>query len=549
MDPATFAWIGVVVAASAIGPALPSIRVQSRGTLGAVIALAAAGVVAIAAAALVPHWSTAASVAAVAGGAVVLVSDLLGGAGRPAETPLRVATIAGRFVAAAIGLGLLAAALVHLVVDGAGVAVVGGALGVGAASAAMAMRLALPADPAPRHFLPELTALSALAATSGSWFALGDVAVWPLITVTVGVAVAAGSSFVAIGSDPVRTVTWRGWITSAGVGVGGVLVAALIPPSGVRHPIGLGLAVMAGAGAAVVVGELVRLYTTDRWRPAKRVAARARHGAAIVITTGSGDAARATGWLLAGVAAAAVMADRFGRLADEHDFALVLAVSAMTACLAALAAGMELAVISDGTVPPGADASTADLDASADLIAAGSAAGTVGRGTTTVVAALSALILLLIGLRRAALDPVGAWAAVGALTGVAAVWYATGWLSTIVEPDGGSPRRGWYAAAAVLAAPVAAVTVSPAAGLGAVAGAVVTGGALAFWGVIASGSWENVRRLIEAGAYGGSGSRAHRAIVAADAVGARWRAVIVPGLVSVMVAVAALVALFITAPA
>ncbi len=152
-------------------------------------------------------------------------------------------------------------------------------------------------------------------------------------------------------------------------------------------------------------------------------------------------------------------------------------------------------------------------------------------------------------MRRAALDPVGAWAAVGALTGVAAVWYASGWLSTTAEADAGSPRRGVYAAAAVLVAPVAAVTVSPAAGLGAVAGAVVCGGALAFWGSVAAGSWENVRRLIEAGAYGGLGSRAHRAVVAADTIGARWRAVIVPGLVGIVVAVAALVALFVTPPA
>ncbi len=548
MDPATWAWIGVVVAAGAVGPVIPTIRVPRRVAVIGLVTLASVAAVAASGAALVPQWSLAASAATLAGGLVVLLSGSLGISRQPWRAPLRAATHAGRLVAAASGLGLLAAAVTRLIADGADLALVGGALGAGAAAAAMAMGLGVTPNSEPRSFLPELTALAVLAATSGAWFAAGDAAAWPLITVTIGVAAAVAASAVSIGSDAARTVMWRGWITAALVGAGGPLIAALIPPSGVRHPIGLGLAITAGAGAVVVVGELVRLYTTDRWRPAKRVAARARTGAAAVITTGSADAARATGWLLAGVAAAGVAADRFGRLADQHDLALVLAVSAMTACLASLATGLELALIADRTLPPAADAPIADHDAAADLIAAASAVGTVGRGTTTLVGALSGLTLLLIGLRRAALDPVGAWAAVGALLGVAAVWYGAGWLSTTAESDAVSPRRGVYATAAVLAAPVVAVTVSPAAGLGAVAGAVVCGGALAFWGGVAAGSWENVRRLIEAGAYGGVGSRAHRAVVAADTVGSRWRGVIVPGLVAVVVAVASLVALFTTAP-
>jgi K(+)-stimulated pyrophosphate-energized sodium pump len=441
-----------------------------------------------------------------------------------------------------------AAALIRLVGGDASPAVAGGALGAGAAAAAMAMRLATVPDPEPHPFRPELTALTMFAATSGAWFGAGEAAVWPTITVTVGVAAAAAVSPLVVRSDPTHSLLWRGWIVAAVVAVSGPVAAVVSPPEGVRHPIGLGLAVTAGAVGAVVVGELIRLYTSDRWRPAKRVAARARTGAAAVITTGLADAARATGWLLAGVAAVGVAADRFGRLADEHDLALVLAVAAMTACLAAMAVGLEVSAIAEGADSPEDDASPEDQAAAADLLAAGSVVGALGRGTVTLVGSLSALTLLLIGLRRAALDPAGGWAAVGGLAGVAAIWYATGWLSTTADGDTASPRRGGYAAAAALAAAVAAALVSPAAGLGAVAGAVVSGGALAFWGGVAAGSWQNVRRLIEAGAYGGVGSRAHRAVVAADAVGSRWRGVIVPGLISALLSLAALVALFSAPP-
>ena len=48
-----------------------------------------------------------------------------------------------------------------------------------------------------------------------------------------------------------------------------------------------------------------------------------------------------------------------------------------------------------------------------------------------------------------------------------------------------------------------------------------------------------MRRLVETGAYGGRGSRAHRAVVAADSLGERWREAVVPTLTSLLLLAAA----------
>ena len=539
MDPTTWAWIGVVVAVGAIATAVAYAGLPSRTLISVAVALAAGAMVAVAGTVFIDAWSVRATLAAISGSLAALGSEMLGS--RDPLEAREVAVVSGRITAAAAGVGLLITAVVRILFDDeVDLAIVTAALGAGVSAAALTMRVALTDEVRPG--LPELTALATLAAGSGTLLTIGPAAIWPLAMIALGVGAAALATFVPVAADAVRTVIVRGWFTAVVVGSGGVIVASVAPPAGVRHAIGLGTAIAIGAGTVVIVGELIRLYTTDRWRPAKRVASRARSGPAAVITSGFGDAARATGWLLLGMAVAAVAADRSGRLSDQPDLALALAGAGAVAALAALAAGEVMAVLAERVPIPGDRASVMALDASAQLVAAGSMLGPVGRATTAVGASAMALVLLLVGVRRLEPGEIGAWAGLGALLGTAAVWYAAGWL--LADSDAASSRRGMYAAAVAIATPVAAVIVSPAAGLGLLAGVVGCGGGLAFWGVAASGSWENVRRLIEAGAYGGVGSRAHRAVVAADVIGARWRTIAVPGLLSTLVAAAALMALF-----
>ena len=61
--------------------------------------------------------------------------------------------------------------------------------------------------------------------------------------------------------------------------------------------------------------------------------------------------------------------------------------------------------------------------------------------------------------------------------------------------------------------------IGPAALGGMLAGATVTGVLLALMMANAGGAWDNAKKYIESGAYGGRGSEAHKAAVVGDTVG------------------------------
>jgi K(+)-stimulated pyrophosphate-energized sodium pump len=54
---------------------------------------------------------------------------------------------------------------------------------------------------------------------------------------------------------------------------------------------------------------------------------------------------------------------------------------------------------------------------------------------------------------------------------------------------------------------------------GLLAGALVTGFLLAIFMANAGGAWDNAKKFIESGAYGGKGSDSHKAAVIGDTVG------------------------------
>jgi K(+)-stimulated pyrophosphate-energized sodium pump len=54
---------------------------------------------------------------------------------------------------------------------------------------------------------------------------------------------------------------------------------------------------------------------------------------------------------------------------------------------------------------------------------------------------------------------------------------------------------------------------------GFLAGALVTGFLLAIFMANAGGAWDNAKKFIESGAYGGKGSESHKAAVIGDTVG------------------------------
>jgi K(+)-stimulated pyrophosphate-energized sodium pump len=73
--------------------------------------------------------------------------------------------------------------------------------------------------------------------------------------------------------------------------------------------------------------------------------------------------------------------------------------------------------------------------------------------------------------------------------------------------------------AAVLAPPVVGLLLGKAALGGFLAGATLIGVFLALMMANAGGAWDNAKKLIEAGKFGGKGSEAHKAAVVGDTVG------------------------------
>lgn len=576
MHPASWAWVALVVAACGVAPAMPR---RLGPVLGITRAIAAASFAALVLAAVggfvVDGWWPAAAVAAWSG-ALLVVLAAAGTAARTATGfgdhlgPLlvRFASVTDTAVAAGALAALAAAHLVivewvevvqpvaTLAAFGAGVAVAFAVLvtfDVGRA-AELPRRGAVGALLAP---VALATIASTIVAESGAATAWSSV---PLAVLTVGVAAAVAAGLIRRG-DPAAVVRRRGHLVSGLVGVGGFVVAWVERPAdaGLESVGGVGAAIAVGAALAIALAMVGHLFTSDHWRPGKRIAARSRSGAAVVITTGLGDAARAGAIVIGLLAAGMFVAHRAGEYAGVGGgFGMTLAVVGLVAVLAVPASGMRLAVLGRG-VPIPEDATDASRESVAALVAAGSAARSVGAVVVTSAGALTALALVVALWEVSAVAIIGGGIGmvIGVAGGMAAIWYAAGW-ALHVAPQPGSATRGsprppsTWAAIGALVIPVVVAVLVPvglghvrAAALGGyLVGLLAAGPALAVVVVVAGGAWENVRRLIETGAYGGIGSRAHRAVVAADAVGESLRSSMVTAVVALLVTTAAVALAF-----
>jgi len=75
------------------------------------------------------------------------------------------------------------------------------------------------------------------------------------------------------------------------------------------------------------------------------------------------------------------------------------------------------------------------------------------------------------------------------------------------------------ALSAILAPVVVGVLIGLEGAVGLLVGAITTGFAMAIFMANSGGAWDNAKKYIEAGRYGGKGSEAHKAGVVGDTVG------------------------------
>jgi K(+)-stimulated pyrophosphate-energized sodium pump len=361
-----------------------------------------------------------------------------------------------------------------------------------------------------------------------------------------------------------------------GVGLFG-LVGWIFPAGSIAHPMGLALAVLGGLVVGWMVGKLSEIYTSDEYRTVKEIARQSQTGPATVIISGIADGMRSAAFsvvvVVGGIAAAFYAGDwAFGDVAGGGIYGVAIAAVGVLATL-----GITIAVDAYGPIADNAGgiAEMAHLPAEVRhatdaLDSLGNTTAAVAKGFAIASAAVTALALFATFVQAvnaaAIAEGVAAplevidLASVGTVMGLflggafpflfaaltmSAVGRAANRMIDEVRRqfreipglrEGREGVRAEYAHTVEIATKSAlrqmilpgsiAIILPLVIGLtdvemlgGFLAGALVTGFLLAIFMANAGGAWDNAKKLIEAGAYGGKGSDEHKAAVIGDTVG------------------------------
>lgn len=335
-----------------------------------------------------------------------------------------------------------------------------------------------------------------------------------------------------------------------------------------RDYIGIYGSILCGLVAGVAIGFFTEYFTSDAYRPTKRLAESSRTGSATMIISGLslGMASTAAPVIIIGIAvmAAFLFAGGFAN-ASMGLFGIGIAAVGMLSTL-----GITLATDAYGPVADNAGgiAEMAGLDPEVRrrtdaLDSLGNTTAATGKGFAIGSAALTALALIvayldevkklggtdynlqvtnppvLIGLfiggmlafvfAALTMNSVGR-AAQAIVTEVRRQFNEiTGLMEGKSEPDYASCvdlctrsalRQMILPAIVSIAAPIATGLILGVNGvIGMLTGALVCGFLLAVMMANSGGSWDNAKKYIEAGNFGGKGSRCHKAAVVGDTVG------------------------------
>jgi len=331
-----------------------------------------------------------------------------------------------------------------------------------------------------------------------------------------------------------------------------------------ENPLGLWIAVVAGLVVGWFVGKISEWFTSDDYKTVKEIARQSQTGPATVIITGIAEGMRSAAFSVIVVAAGIGVAHYAGDWALGEGGGIYGVAIAAIGVLATL--GITISVDAYGPIADNAGgiAEMAHLppevrEATDALDSLGNTTAAVAKGFAIASAAVTALALFAaftqaVGLE--AIDLTRAETTIGLFIGAmfpflfaALTMNAVGRAAFKMidevrrqfreipglregDPDAkpdyttcvdiataGALREMIIPGTLAVALPLVVGFIDVEALGGLLAGALVTGFLLAIFMANAGGAWDNAKKFIESGAYGGKGSEAHKAAVIGDTVG------------------------------
>jgi K(+)-stimulated pyrophosphate-energized sodium pump len=328
--------------------------------------------------------------------------------------------------------------------------------------------------------------------------------------------------------------------------------------------LGIWFAVVAGLVVGWLVGKISEWFTSDHYKTVKEIARQSQTGPATVIISGIAEGMRSAAFSVIVVAAGIGIAFASGEWAMGDGGGIYGVAVAAIGVLATL--GITISVDAYGPIADNAGgiAEMAHLDpevreATDALDSLGNTTAAVAKGFAIASAAVTSLALFNAFTEAVGLDQIDVSSApvtIGLFIGAMfpflfaaltmnAVGRAAGKMIDEVrrqfreipglkagDPDakpdyttcvdiatGGALREMIIPGAMAVALPLVVGFIDVEALGGVLAGALVTGFLLAIFMANAGGAWDNAKKFIETGAYGGKGSESHKAAVIGDTVG------------------------------